>query len=128
MFPVGAQRLANRARQDVTQFQFLYEIIKAELATGEHAKLDSCTKGLLWLKRWASVDHRMTMEPRSWNVYPVQSFEGVSTGIAASLDFCLPLLGGMDSLGFVWLCVCSSFTMFPKALAHTNPLALYRLG
>lgn len=47
------QRLRNRYRSDPQQFQLLFSIIDEEVGRNDHNHGQSCTKGLLWLKRWA---------------------------------------------------------------------------
>lgn len=46
------QRLETRAATDPARFHLLFPIVEDELARNDHDHSRSCTKGLLWLKRW----------------------------------------------------------------------------
>jgi hypothetical protein len=47
------QRLRSRKEKDPQQFEVLFNIIDEEVSRNDHNHGKSCTKGLLWLKRWA---------------------------------------------------------------------------
>eukprot|EP00879_Flechtneria_rotunda_P020748 GHRR01021838.1.p4 GENE.GHRR01021838.1~~GHRR01021838.1.p4 ORF type:complete len:113 (+),score=21.99 GHRR01021838.1:363-701(+) len=46
------QRLRDRFLTNPIQFQLLFSIIDEEVSRNDHTHGKSCTKGLLWLKRW----------------------------------------------------------------------------
>lgn len=48
------QRLRARQVQDPQQFAVLFNIIDEEVSRNDHNHSKSCTKGLLWLKRWVA--------------------------------------------------------------------------
>lgn len=41
--------------QDPQQFEVLFNIIDEEVSRNDHTHGKSCTKGLLWLKRWVQL-------------------------------------------------------------------------
>lgn len=50
------KRLATRAATDPAKYQpNVFAMVTGEVAAGEAGGSSSCTKGLLWLKRWGSV-------------------------------------------------------------------------
>ncbi len=53
------QRLAARAAEQPEQSELLFDIVRAEVADGTAAGSSSCTKGLLWLKRFLEFTMRL---------------------------------------------------------------------
>ena len=51
-------RIRTRKAADPERFRLLYPIVEDEVARHDDGHGSSCTKGLLWLKRWARAGAR----------------------------------------------------------------------
>jgi hypothetical protein len=60
------QRLETRAATDPARFHLLFPIVEDELERNDHDHSRSCTKGLLWLKRWAPRAEQEALHSGSW--------------------------------------------------------------
>lgn len=52
---VRAQRLSDKAATDPVRYSRVLPIVQDEVVAGTHGQSTSCTKGLLWLKRWVTA-------------------------------------------------------------------------
>lgn len=67
-------RLATRAATNPTSYQpDIFQILRDEVASGEHTGSSSCTKGLLWLKRLVYINTQLPSLPQCVNIFFIKT-------------------------------------------------------